>query len=154
MKNLNGKKIKIWDMNGNLYEGLCTGSSDDIIKMMISDSKDERIFFIKNIFAYEVVGEGTSGGYSGLNVYICKNDEINCKGKILISTKENHIKDMKCEICNKNTDFKCNFYCLGALEVIPSKIQRILLDDILFSKQETKNYLKEAMDSIKKDNKK
>lgn len=152
MKHLNGKKLKIWDNVGNVFEGLCVGASDDIIKMMNENEKDERVFFVKNIFSYQVIGEGTTGGYSGLKAYVCKCDEVNCKGRVLLSSKECHISDMKCKVCeSKKVNFKCDFGSLGAIEVLPSRVQRILFEGMLVSRENTKNYLKEAVETIKKE---
>lgn len=155
MKHLNGKKLKIWDNVGNNFEGLCVGATDDIIKILNENESDERVFFIKNIFSYQILGEGTTGGYSGLKAYICKNDEINCKGRVLLTSKECHIKDMGCTICNNSkVDFKCDFGCIGAIEVLPSRVQKILFEGMLVSRENTKNYLKEAISNIKKDKEK
>ena len=151
MKHLNGKKLKIWDNIGNIFEGLCVGANDDIVKILNDKERDERVFFIKNIFSYQIVGEGTTGGYSGLKVYVCKNDEINCKGKVLLSSNECHIKDMKCDICNNpKINFKCDFGCIGALEILPTQVQRILFEGMVVSRENNKNYLKEAVEAIKK----
>lgn len=154
MKHLNGKKIKIFDTVGHEHEGVCTGATDDIVKILEENATDEKVFFIKNIYAYTIVGEGTSGGYSGLKVYICKNDEINCKGRVLLSANECHIKDMNCPICNSRTNFKCDFGCIGALEVLPSKVQRLLFEGMLVCREQSKDYLNEAINKINKGNNK
>lgn len=153
MKHLNGKRIKINDNVGNSYEGVCTGANEDIVKLLLDNNPDEMVFFIKNIFSYVVVGEGTTGGYSGLKAYICKNEQINCKGRVYISSKECHINDMNCEICNNsNNKFKCDFGCIGAIEVLPSKVQRVLFDGMFVSREENKNYLQAAQIKINKEN--
>jgi len=150
MKHLNGKKIKINDNVGNSYIGLCTGASDEIIKMLLDNETDETVFFIKNIFSYVIIGEGVTGGYSGLKAYVCKNEHINCRGKVFISSKECHINEMNCEICNNsNNKFKCDFGCIGAIEILPSKVQRVLFDGMMVSRDNNKNYLKEAVEKIK-----
>lgn len=151
MKHLSGKKIQIFDNVGNNYIGLCTGATDEIIKILMDNEKDERVFFIKNIFSYIIVGEGTTGGYSGLKVYFCKNDNINCKGKVLLTSNKCHINDMNCAICNNSkTEFKCDFGCIGAMEVLPTKIQRVLFEGMMVNREKTKNYLEDAMKQIKK----
>ena len=150
MKHLNGKKLQIFDNFGNSYIGLCTGATEDIVKILVENENDERVFFIKNIFSYVIVGEGTTGGYSGLKAYICKNEQINCKGRVYISSKECHINDMNCEICNNSGNkFKCDFGCIGAIEILPSKVQRVLFDGMMVSRDNNKNYLKEAVEKIK-----
>ena len=152
MKHLNGKRLKLWDSNGHLFEGLCTGASDEIVKLLKDGESDERHFFVRNIYSYVVVGEGTTGGYSGLKAYVCKNSSINCAGKCRISTKECHIEDMDCEVCRKKTaqgvGFKCDFGCIGAIEVIPSKVQKVLFDGMVVDRNVKRNYLEEAMKSI------
>lgn len=154
MKHLNGKKIQISDNIGNTFVGICTGANDDIIKLLLENEEDERVFFIKNIFSYVIIGGGVTGGYSGLKTYICKNDNINCKGRIKISSKECHINDMECPIKEKDkTKFKCDFGCIGAIEVIPSRVQRILFEGMINCREQTKNYLEEAQNQIKKENK-
>lgn len=146
MKHLNGKRIKLWDINGHVYQGVCTGVSDDVIKMLKEDNKDERCFFIKNIFSYQVVGGGTTGGYSGLKVYICKNEMINCKGVVRISAKQCHIKDMGCDVCKAKTTqgvgLKCDFGCIGALQVLPSPVQRSLFQGMMVNRNKI-NLIKE-----------
>ena len=110
MKHLNGKRIKIWDSNGHLFEGVCTGASDDVVRLLKNGEKDERVFFVKNIYSYVVVGEGASGGYSGLKAFVCKNPSINCAGRCKVSVDECTIGDMECEAClSKGKEFKCDF---------------------------------------------
>lgn len=152
MKHLNGKRIKIWDSNGHLFEGVCTGASDDILRLLKDGEKDERVFFVKNIYSYVVVGEGVSGGYSGLKAYVCKNPAINCMGRCKISSTECSIGEMDCEVCNAkniaNLEFKCDFGCIGAIEVLPSQVQRILFDGMTVSREKRKNYLDNARKEI------
>lgn len=151
MKHLNGKRLQIFDNFGNSYIGLCTGATEDIVKILVDNENDERVFFIKNIFSYIIVGEGTTGGYSGLKAYICKNDDINCKGRVLLTSNECHINDMNCPICNNSkTNFKCDFGCIGAIEVLPSKVQKVLFEGMMVCREKTKNYLDEAIKQINK----
>ena len=151
MKHLNGKRIKINDNVGNSYEGVCTGANEEIVKLLLDNNTDEMVFFIKNIFSYVIVGEGTTGGYSGLKAYICKNEQINCKGRVYISSNECHIHDMNCEICNNsNNKFKCDFGCIGAIEVLPSKVQKVLFEGMMVCREKTKNYLDEAIKQMNK----
>jgi hypothetical protein len=152
MKHLNGKKIKISDNAGNVFEGICTGATDEIIKLLLKNEVDERVFFTKNIFSYVIVGGGITGGYSGLKTYICKNDNINCKGRVKITAKECHINDMGCLIDNNDkAKFKCDFGCIGAIEIIPSKVQKILFEGMNICREQTKNYLEEATNQINKE---
>lgn len=138
MKHLSGKKLKIYCINGKCVSGLCTGANDEIIKILEDDKTDEMVVFIKNIFSYVVIGEGCTGGYSGLHVYVCKNENINCKGRIKLSLNPIQIQDMGCKVCFARTSegdkFNCDFGDLGAMEVIPSSIQRILFDGMLVEK--------------------
>jgi len=151
MKHLNGKKLQIFDNFGNNYVGLCTGATEDIVKILVENENDERVFFIKNIFSYIIVGEGTTGGYSGLKAYICKNDNINCKGRVLLTSNECHINDMNCPICNNSkNNFKCDFGCIGAIEVLPSKVQKVLFEGMMVCREKTKNYLDEAIKQTNK----
>lgn len=150
MKQLNGKRIVFWDSNGHKFEGLCVGTSDEEVKILKDGETDERVFFIRNIFSYSIIGEGTTGGYSGLQVYACKNESVNCAGRVLISSKECQIVDMSCEVCTSNRDknFKCDFGCIGAMEVLPSRVQRVLFDGMKIDRNKKKNYLEEAMKSM------
>ncbi len=144
MKHLTGKKVTIYCNSGKGFSGLITAASDDVIKIMPENKKDELVIFTKNIFAYVIIGEGASGGYSGLKVYICKNDDINCKGRVKLSVEETTIQDMGCAVCTSKTaagvGYNCDFGCVGALEVLPSKLQRLLLNNMIVAKNEvTKN---------------
>ena len=155
MKQLNGKRLKIWDVGGHSFEGLCTGTTDDEIRLLEDGKKDEIVFNMKNYFAYKIVGGGTTGGYSGLQAYVCKNPAINCVGRCMISSKPCHIEDMDCEVCKQKTSqgigFKCDFGCVGAIEVLPSQVQRILFDGMVVDRNKKKNYLEDAKKSIEKD---
>lgn len=155
MKHLNGKRIRVWDMNGHAFEGVCTGVTDDIVRLLKDGETDERCFFIRNIHSYVVIGEGATGGYSGLKAYVCKNPSINCAGRCRISSTECRIVDMGCEVCNKKTaqgtGFRCDFGCIGAIEVLPSKVQRVLFDGMVVDRNVRKNYLEEARKEIEKD---
>ena len=135
MKHLQGKKLKVNSINGMEVFGLVTGATDELIKILIDTEKDETVILIKNIFTYKIVGEGVSGGFSGLKVFCCKNEEIGCKGRRKLSTKNVSIEDMGCEVCNAKTvagtGFKCDFGCIGDMEVIPSNAQRVLFDGML-----------------------
>lgn len=150
MKQYNGKRMVFWDSNGHRFEGLCTGASDEEVKMLKDGETDERVFLVRNIFSYSIVGEGTTGGYSGLQAYVCKNESINCAGRVLLSSKECHVGDMNCEACdsNKNKNFKCDFGCIGAMEILPSRVQRALFDGMNIDRNRKKNYLEEATKSI------
>jgi hypothetical protein len=138
MKHLSGKKIKIFCVNGKSVTGLCTGGSDDTVKILEDGKTDEMIVFVRNIFSYVIVGEGCTGGYSGLNVYVCKNEDINCKGRIKLSLNPITINDMGCKVCTaktvEGTGFKCDFGNLGAMEVLPTNIQKVLFDGMLVEK--------------------
>lgn len=132
MKHLQGKKIKVTSINGNSVIGLVTGATDDIVKILVEGEQDETVIFVKNIFTYQIIGEGTTGGYSGLHVFACKNLAIGCKGKIKLSCKQNTIlQDMECEVPKQKTEFVCDFGCLGEMEVLPSKVQKVLFDGMI-----------------------
>lgn len=135
MKHLTGKKLQINCNAGKSVIGLCTGGTDDIIKILPENKEDEMVIFIRNIFSYTIIGEGCSGGYSGLKVYMCKCADINCKGRLKLSCNCEDISEMGCEI-SKSSDkkFKCEFGCLGAMEVIPSNVQKILFDGMIVCK--------------------
>ncbi len=148
MKHLNGKRLKLWDSNGHLFEGLCTGASDEVVRLLKDGEKDERVFFVKNIYSYVVVGEGVSGGYSGLKAFVCKNPSINCAGRCRISMEESTIDDMGCAVRSANNGFKCDFGCVGAIEVIPSQVQRVLFDGMTVDRNKRKNYLEDAKKEI------
>ena len=58
---------------------------------------------------------------------------------------------MNCSICNNpKTEFKCDFGCIGAMEVLPTKIQRVLFEGMMVNREKTKNYLEDAIKQIKK----
>ena len=154
MKHLNGKRLKLWDSNGHLFEGVCTGASDDVVRLLKDGEKDERVFFVKNIYSYVVVGEGCTGGYSGLKAYVCKNLSINCAGRCRISADECALDGMGCEVRSaKGVDFKCDFGCVGAIEVLPSQVQRVLFDGMTVDRNRRKNYLEDAKKEISKNEK-
>lgn len=154
MKHLNGKRIKVWDSNGHLFEGICTGASDDVVRLLKDGEKDERVFFVKNIYSYVVVGEGVSGGYSGLKAFVCKNPSINCAGRCKISVDECKIGDMECEApSSKGVEFTCDFGCVGAIEVLPSQVQRVLFNGMVVDRNKKKNYLCIAKKEIQKNEK-
>lgn len=157
MKHLNGKRLKLWDSNGHVFEGVCTGATDDVVKLLKDGESDERVFFVKNIYSYSVVGEGVSGGYSGLKAYVCKNPSINCNGRCLVSSRECHIEDMGCDVCGKKTaqgtGFRCDFGCIGAIEILPSKVQKVLFDGMRVDRNARKNYLDNAIKEIQKNEK-
>ena len=158
MKHLNGKRLKLWDSNGHLFEGLCTGATDEIVKLLKDGEKDERVFFVKNIYSYTVVGGGVTGGYSGLFVYTCRNPNINCKGKCMISANECHIEDMDCDVCRQRTaqgiGFKCDFGQIGAMEIIPPQVQKALFNGMRVDLNRKRNYLEEAKKEIEREMKK
>ncbi len=56
MKHLNGKRLKLWDSNGHVFEGVCTGATDDVVKLLKDGESDERVFFVKNIYSYSFLG--------------------------------------------------------------------------------------------------
>lgn len=134
MKHLQGKKVKITSVCGQCFQGVVTGATDDIVKILIENQTDQIVVFIKNIFSYQIIGEGVSGGFSGLNVFACKNLEIGCKGKIKISLRKDlNVQDMECEVCKQKTEFVCDFGCLGQMQILPSKVQKILFDGLIKS---------------------
>ena len=155
MKQYNGKRLKIWAANGLMFEGICTGADDEFVRLLPEGETDEIAIHVHNIFAHSVVGEGVSGGYSGLKTYVCKNTMLNCMGKCLVSSKECTLADMNCEICRKHTEdgtgFKCDFGCVGAIEVLPSKVQRVLFDGMIADRNKKKNYLDEAKKDVNRD---
>lgn len=138
MKHLTGKKLNITCTSGKSIIGLCTGATDEIIKILLDKETDETIVFIKNIFSYTIIGGKTTGGYSGLKVFICKNDILSCKGIIRLSKDNLTIDDMECPIhvAKKKVgeDFKCDFACLGAMEVLPSPVQAIFFEGMKVNK--------------------
>ena len=142
MKHLSGKKLNVSCISGTTIIGLCTGATDEIIKILPKGAEDETVIFIKNVFSYTIIGGKTTGGYSGLKVYVCKNEDISCKGRIRLSMRELLITDMGCEVCRvKTADGKtipCDFGCLGAMEILPSNVQSVFFDGMLVAKIETK----------------
>ena len=131
MKHLQGKKVKVTSINGNSVTGLVTGAADDIVKILVDGQQDQTVIFIKNIFTYQVIGQGVTGGYSGIHVFACKNLEIGCKGRLRLSCKKDTtILDMGCQVAKQPTKFKCDFGCLGEMQVLPSRVQKILFDGL------------------------
>lgn len=129
MKHLTGKKLEIISIGGGVAKGVVTGGTDDITKLLSEGDADETVIFDKNIFTYKIIGEGTTGGYSGLKLYACRCFEVGCAGRRKISSKSLTVADMGCDVPNNGgTAFKCDFGCVGAIEVLPSKAQLILFD--------------------------
>ena len=139
-KHLQGKKISVYCNNGTEFAGLCTASSDAVIKILKEGEKDEMVISVANIFSYVIHGEGCTGGYSGLKVYVCKNLGISCFGRVKLSASPLKIEDMGCGVCKaktvNGTGFNCDFGCVGAMEVIPSKVQKLLFDGMLVIKNQ------------------
>ena len=136
MKFLQGKKIKIKTVDGKESYGLVTGATENLIKILNNNDTDQQVFFTNNIISYKIYGQGISGGRSGLYIFACKNMNINCKGKLLVSTnKSSTICDMKCKVCKSKTiigeGFKCDFGTLGEMQMMPSKLQRVLFDGLI-----------------------
>lgn len=140
MKHLQGKKIYIDSITGKSITGLVVGANDELIRVLVDGQTDERVIFVKNIYSYQVIGEGVSGGYSGIKVYVCKNLNIGCKGRIKLSGKQLKIQDMGCKVClsEKGKNFHCDFGNVGAMEVLPSKVQKILFEGLLKDNNEKK----------------
>ena len=132
-------------------EGLCTGSSDEEIRILKDGETDERCFPRALFPSYSIVGGGTTGGYSGLKVFICKNPAINCAGRCKMTSGNATILDMGCEVGKTKPEFKCDFGCIGAMEVIPSQVQKVLFEGMLVDRNKSRNYLDEAKKEIKKD---
>jgi len=149
MEQLNGKRIMVVDCTGAQTKGLCTGCSEDFIKIVPDCHSDERVFLMRSVVSYEVVGGGVTGGYSGLKTFICKNEEINCAGRVMLGLDGSHITDMGCPaIAGKGAKFKCDFACIGAMEVIPPQVQRALFGGMVAERGKKKNYLADARREI------
>lgn len=142
MKHLNGKKLSITCISGHTIQGLCTGATDELVKILIDNAHDETAIFVKNIFSYTIIGGKTTGGYSGIKVFICKNESISCKGIVRLSSRELTLDDMECPVHNAKSKtgetFNCDFACLGAMEVLPSGVQNILFDGMKVTKNKVK----------------
>lgn len=140
MKHLSGKKIEITCVSGYKVAGLCTGATDEIVKLMIDGDTDETIIFVKNIFSYVIIGGGVTGGYSGIKVYVCRCENINCLGRIKLSAKKLILSDMECPIVHTKTvagsGYDCDFGCVGAMEVIPSNVQKMLFEGMMIIRKE------------------
>lgn len=130
MKHLQGKKIKVKLTNGNCLLGIVTGATEEILKILSQNETDQQVIFIRNIFSYVVIGQGVTGGYSGLQVFACKNLNIGCKGRLKLSLNKNlKIQEMGCGACDKG--FKCDFGTLGQMQLLPSNVQKVLFDGLL-----------------------
>lgn len=139
-KHLQGKKISVYCMNGAEFTGLCTAASNEVLKILRDGTKDEMVIAVANIFSYVIIGGGCSGGYSGLKVYVCKNLGISCFGRVKLSAMPLKIEDMGCDVCKaktvNGTGFNCDFGCVGAMEVIPSKVQKLLFEGMTVVKNQ------------------
>ena len=130
MKQYQGKKIKIVSINGEVLEGICCGANDSIVKIMIPGEKDVRNVFLRNIYHYTVEGIGIEDGYSGIQLFVCKNEGIGCKGRRKLSVSKLELKDLGCEAI-KNQKMDCDFGCVGNIENVPARALRVLLDGML-----------------------
>lgn len=130
MKQFQGKKIKVVSINGDAVEGLCCGATDSIIKVLVNGEKDARAIFTRNIFWYSVEGLGAEDGFSGIRLFVCKNEGIGCKGRRKLSNRELTLHDMGCE-ANKSLEMDCDFGCIGNIETVPSRALRVLLDGMM-----------------------
>lgn len=126
MKQYQGKKLKVVSINGESVSGICHGATDELVKILPDGEKDVRVIFTRNIFYYTVDGENLSDGFSGIKLYICKNDDLGCPGRRKLSSHPLTIKDLGCEAIPDKP--KCDFGCVGNIEIIPSRALRVLLD--------------------------
>lgn len=130
MKHLQGKKLKVKLSDGSCIIGVVTGATEEILKILSQNETDQQVIFIRNIFSYVVIGQGVTGGYSGLQVFACKNLNIGCKGRLKLSLNKNlKIQEMGCNVCDKG--FKCDFGTLGQMQLLPSNVQKVLFDGLL-----------------------
>jgi len=130
MKQFQGKKIKVVSINGEFVEGLCCGANDSVVKVLVEGEKDVRAIFLNNIYWYSVAGLGIEDGFSGIQLFVCKNEGIGCKGRRKLSRKELSLKDMECEAI-KSQKMDCDFGCIGNIESVPSRALRVLLDGMI-----------------------
>ncbi len=126
MKQYQGKRIKIVSISGETVVGICHGSTDEIVKVLPDGERDVKAVFLRNIFYYSVEGEGLGDGMSGIKLYVCKNDELGCPGRRRLSAHEQTVADLGCEAVPRKP--KCDFGCVGCIEVIPSRALRVLLE--------------------------
>lgn len=129
VKQYQGKKIKITSINGETVSGICCGATDDIVKVLPEGEKDVKVIFLRNVYYYSVEGENIGDGFSGIKLYVCKNDELGCPGRRKLSLAPLTVKDLGCEQVPEKP--KCDFGCVGGIEVIPSRALRVLLDGML-----------------------
>jgi len=50
-------------------------------------------------------------------------------------------------------EFTCDFGCVGAIEVLPSQLQRVLFNGMVVDRNKKKNYLYNAIKEIQKNEK-
>ena len=130
MKQYQGKKIKVVSINGEVLEGLCCGANDSIVKILVPGEKDTRNVFVRNIYHYTVEGIGAGDGYSGIQLFVCKNEGIGCKGRRKLSASKLELKDLGCEAI-KTQKMDCDFGCVGNIENVPSRALKVLLDGMI-----------------------
>lgn len=142
MRQYQGKKITVESINGKIITGVHCGLADDILRILpdpTPDKPDEKREIknirVENIFSYSVEGEGVNEGYSGVCLYVCKNDALGCRGRQKLSVKKQVLSDMGCEAI-KSPNFKvketpCDFGCVGNIEIVPSKALRVFLDGMM-----------------------
>lgn len=130
MKQYQGKKIKIVSINGEALEGVCCGANDSIVKVLVDGEKDARAVFLRNIYWYSVEGIGMEDGFSGIRLFVCKNESIGCKGRRKLSCANLALKDMECEVI-KTKKMECDFGCIGNIESVPARALRVLLDGMM-----------------------
>lgn len=130
MKQFQGKNIKIVSIKGEVVEGLCCGATDSLVKVLVPGEKDARMVFISNIYWCSVEGMGIEDGFSGIQLFVCKNEGIGCKGRRKLSLSKLKIEDMGCEAIKKQ-NMECDFGCIGCIETIPSRALRVLLDGMM-----------------------
>jgi hypothetical protein len=60
---------------------------------------------------------------------------------------------MGCEVISnpKAKAFRCDFGCIGPVEILPSRVQRSLFDGMTVDRRERKNYLDGARKSIERE---
>lgn len=126
MKQYQGRKIKVFSINGECVAGMCLGATDEIVRIKVDGEPDARVVFIRNIYSYTVEGLGEGDGISGLRLFICRNPGV-CPGIRRLAMGDITLNDMGCQVQGRES-LKCDFGCVGNIEVIPSQVLRGLLN--------------------------
>lgn len=97
--------------------------------MLIMKNKENKIFhvFTHKIDTFAIEGDDEEKLFPKLNIFMCKNEEHNCKGAKFMTCKDDLTIDKVDCPCDKKK-LKCEFGLVGDFFQLPRKIQMAFLE--------------------------